>query len=91
MTSHPDDRDLTQERDSSRAREAEATQLAVVADADGNTRLAAALRVDAARCARAAADAERQLRINQQRRRTALAHTVAHHPSAASTDRSYDR
>jgi len=91
MANHPEDTALIRERDTSRARAADAEREAGVADAAGDRPRAAAMRQQAGELARAAEAADHQLRLNEERRRAVLANTVTQRQAAAASDTSLSR
>ena len=85
MADHPDDTALTHTRNTHLARARAAADAAVAAETAGDHQQAAALRREADDALHRADAEDRQLRADRQRRRAALAHTLAaHHPEAPS-------
>lgn len=74
-----EDGGLQQARDSHRSHAARLAEAAAAAETAGDGERAVWLRQQAADQARAADTEDRQLQVNQQRRRAALAAALAHH------------
>ncbi len=91
MANHPEDTALIRERDTARARAADAEQDAGVAEAAGDQARGAEMHQRAGELARAAEAADHQLRVNEDRRRAVLANTVTQRQAAAASDTSLSR